>query len=377
MKFPFRRHTEYKAKVTDATKIPFETPIITNPIVNLPAVLYDPDNHRYERLELNDLPTFVEKDLNVKRLEHIRKQLWLCGAGGQQRPLSRLKGYYQRQIVVIHQTDLHLTWDSDTLRMFVKPLPAYLLNVKFWRDYICTDSDSESDKTTFINALGFLRTYVALIYSEIDLNLAIQEQLLPKVYPVDEKNPASFKSTSRNCGEEAVDITWPQWRAFIEEFLTLYPKSKLPELQRTRWEYGELRLGRLNSVYRLCVRGHIFRGYEFGYASYGNFLSRNSSWLIAAFAYVAIVHGAMQVGLGTPQLETNEAFARACYGFTVFSIVAPVGILSILFIWMALMIISNAIWSRQNKEELRKTRHKDMESTLPAQKLSQPMRPTA
>ena len=356
----------------DTTKIPFTTSIITNPIINLPAVIHDPARHTYEPLRIGDLREYAEKDLKVTRLQDVRQYLWLCGARGKYRPLHRQKGFYSRTIVIIEQGDLHLTWDAEALRLFLKPLPAYLLNRQFWEDHICKDSDPE--KTTFRNALGFLRSYVHLIPTETDFDHAIEERLLPRIHTLPRKGPEndqggtgsvrSYRSNSEKSerGARDEDITWPQWRAFVEEFLTIYPDSIPGELRKTRWEYSELRLGRLNMVYRIC-RGFVFRGYAFGYASYGSFLSRNSSWLIAAFAYVAIVHGAMQVGLGTPQLEGNEAFARACFGFAVFSIIAPAGVLTLLLVCMGGMFISNFVWTRKEKKKFRVARvPEDLES---------------
>lgn len=37
----------------------------------------------------------------------------------------------------------------------------------------------------------------------------------------------------------------------------------------------------------------------------------------------------MQTGLATDTLQQNEAFRRVSYGFTVFSIVAPLGVLGV------------------------------------------------
>lgn len=313
----------------NTTKIPFQTSIIEDPMLNLPAVTIDTKKHKYSRLLLSDLPSFVETDLNVGRIDAVQKRLWMCGVP-KHRPLHRQKGYMGRHVVVTEQADLHLVWDSDDLRIFLKPLPAYLLNREFWKTHICPN------EKTFLNALGFLRTYVHLIPCEIDLDLAIEERLLPKIHA---------SGNDEGDFSKGEDITWTQWRAFVNEFLSEYEESQPAELRKTRWHYSELRSDRLNLVYRIFM-GAVFRGYNFGYASYGNFLSRNSSWLIAAFAYVAIVHGAMQVGLGTPQLEGNEAFASACYGFAVFSIVAPVGILSILITWMVLMAVDNAIYAK-------------------------------
>ena len=269
---------------------------------------------------------------SVERLDKVQWWLRVCGARITTRPLHSLKGFYCREIVVSDRADLHLCWDPSSSRMFIKPLPAYLLNIPVWKEQIC------KDRHLYRNSLGFLRTYVHLIPEECDFYSAREEGLLPRTYQ--EK-------------EEGSELTWPKWCDFVGEFVTGLEGlnegqpgdtlNRVPDILRgSRWEYSELRLNRLSQVYRFRLR-KVFRGYTFSYQSYGSFLSRNSNWLIAAFAYVAIVHGAMQVGLGTPQLVENEMFLNASYGFSVFSIIAPISILFLIILWIVLMFVDNLI----------------------------------
>lgn len=69
---------------------------------------------------------FLRQELGVGRLNDIHDWLWLVGRPMPPRPL-----YYQkaarRDIVVHEQMDLHLIWDNK--RMFLKPIPRYLLEV--------------------------------------------------------------------------------------------------------------------------------------------------------------------------------------------------------------------------------------------------------
>lgn len=339
-------------------KPPFRISLIQKPELSLPAVYHKPKTHKYA--PLTDLPAFVAEDLDVARLDDIFAQLWLCGKKNIARPLHRQKGVLGRSVVVTEQADFHMTWDDDEKKILIKPLPAYLLNRKFWIRYICPDP------IRFRNAVGFLRSYVHLITREIDFDLALEERLLPKIHAVDEK---CLKCEGYECDiasrvnidedekidhikvnvSKGEDLTWTQWHAFAKDFTATFLDGTPEVLKKTRWEHSELRQGRLNLAYRLGKR-KIFRGYAFTYATYNDFLADNSSWLIAAFAYVAIVHGAMQVALGTPQLAENEDFARACYGFAVFSIVAPVGILLLLTSWMVCMGVDNLLFARKDDE---------------------------
>ena len=45
--------------------------------------------------------------------------------------------------------------------------------------------------------------------------------------------------------------------------------------------------------------------------------------MLVAFVYVSIVPTTMQVGLATDRLGKSDMFENASYGFTVFSILAP------------------------------------------------------
>ena len=99
-----------------------------------------------------------------------------------------------------------------------------------------------------------------------------------------------------------------------------------------RFYYGELRLGRLNWIYRLLLGKP--RGYLSGCTTYGEFMKENVNSLITLFAYTTIVLSAMQVGLATQWLEDNYAFGMASYVFSIFSIVAPIS--AILFLVLVL-----------------------------------------
>lgn len=252
-----------------------------------------------------------------------------------------------RELIIIEQADLHLTWNSDTCRMFIKPLPAYLLDLGFWNEYLCKDTE------LYRNALGFLRTYIHLLPHEIDFDIAIEDRLLPKLYRSKSggSTPATNTSGSNQSASEEYerkDLTWPAWKKLVAEFVKLNDDAP-QELKRTRWEHGELRLDRLNLVYRFAWgslgHNHLWRGYLFDYFNYGSWISRNSAWLIALFAYIAVVHGAMQVGLSTTYAEDNDAFQKVSYIFAVITLVGPVAIVFILFTVVFVMVVDNALFA--------------------------------
>lgn len=278
--------------------------------------------HRILRLVSSDVRAFLQCELDISRLNRIHKWLWLVGLPTSPRSLhyQRLK---KRDIVVAEQLDLHLVWSPS--RIFIKPLPRYLLSPSFWKCNICPYPD------IYHTALGFLLSYVALVEREVDFQLAISNGLVP------------------------AEITWPGWLALVEEIVTtssqansfLSGSSTRPSYTslephvpvNERFYYGELRVGRLNWIYRLVLG--VPRGYLSGCSTYGAFMRDNVNSLITLFAYTTIVLSAMQVGLTTQWLANDFAFGMASYVFSVFAILAPLSaIVAVLLIVIVLFVIN-------------------------------------
>ena len=156
-----------------------------------------------------------------------------------------------------------------------------------------------------------------------------------------------------NHGLIPKEITWPGWLALVEEIVgassqaksylvDTSPTSSVMSLEHRvpvnpRFYYGELRLGRLNWIYRL-VLGRP-RGYLSGCTTYGAFMRDNINSLITLFAYTTIVLSAMQVGLATEFLANDYSFGMASYVFSIFSILATLacivgilGVISMMFV---------------------------------------------
>lgn len=236
---------------------------------------------------------FVHHQLDVSRLDRIARHLWLAGRIGNVHPLHR-QHLLGRQVIVTEQSDLHLLWINVTI--FIKPLPGWLLDEDFCKEYIPTSPYLQA------SANGLLRTYACLITYESDFALAINLRLLPQ------------------------STTWRAWQEFVQDSLLPLCLQHNKANFAPRYTYGELRLSRINLLYRFLPElklKYLFRGYHYGSQSYQRFLERNFAWLIAGFAYIALVLTAMQVGLQTTQLQTSAAFNAASAGFTIFSIIVP------------------------------------------------------
>lgn len=85
----------------------------------------------------------------------------------------------------------------------------------------------------------------------------------------------------------------------------------------------------------------LMRGYKFEFSTYGQQLQAYLAPIVAATAYILLVLTAMQVGLSTDALKENPSFQRASWGFTVFSILAPLLFAVIASILVFLYVIFN------------------------------------
>lgn len=276
----------------------------------LPAVQRTQDNHLTN--PQFTLSYFVD-ELNVSRLHLIYDWLWAAGRPMPPRPLHHqlLLG---RQIFVTERLDLHLLWLPG--RILLKPLPRYLLLTDFWA--LLDDSSSKKDsrgESIALIARGFLSSYIALINHESDFAIARSAHLLPD------------------------DLTWAQWSVHCAEYLSL--SASTPVVVDRRFHYGELRLSRINTIYRFTRPGHVMRGYMSRWNDYGTFLRAQFRLVAAITVYTVVVLTAMQVGLATDRLMQNRAFQMASYGFTIFSIIAPVGLcVGILVVFLVVFVIN-------------------------------------
>ncbi|KAI9869343.1 MAG: hypothetical protein M1813_000132 [Trichoglossum hirsutum] len=247
---------------------------------------------------------YIKDDLSVKRLNDIHSWLWFAGRPMPPRPLN-----YQlassREIVVNEQMDLHLVWMTTPRRIFLKPIPRYLLDRRFWTE----DLVGKKEEGLYGCALGLLLSYAALIQYESDFHIAKDKHLLPE------------------------SLTWDSWVGLVGQLLA----NKYDSIN-TRYLYGELRLSRLNKIY--WAHGRL-RGYRFPYQSYGEMFTANLAPVTGITVYIALVLTAMQVGLATHTLGSNHVFQEVSYKFSVFSILAPGILLLIIILIISVFLLYN------------------------------------
>ncbi|KAF4490393.1 glycosyltransferase family 28 domain containing protein [Fusarium agapanthi] len=257
-------------------------------------------------------PNFLERELSVSRLNDVQEWLWACGRPMPPRPLHHQR-LISREIVISELSELHMIWWRN--RIFLKPIPAYLLDPDFWVSNISDTAHLDvAEGNIDASARGFLFSYAALIAYKSDFRIAKEHGLLPE------------------------EVTWEGWKALTAEILDNHRYDRV----NPRYWYGELRLSRLNKVYALR-KGYLLRGYSrvASHTVYGDLIRDNFSVLAGILGYVVIALTAMQVGLGVDRLVENQAFQDVSYGLTVFTLIVPLIGALFIFFFIFIMIVSN------------------------------------
>jgi len=213
----------------------------------------------------------------------------------------------------------------------IKPLPDFLLDYDYWRDNICSDEELHK------SACGLLLSYAWLVRYKSDLDVAKESGLLPR------------------------NMEWIKWVEFLEGFLENIDLSTLSQVNQ-RYKYGELRLSRLNKIYRVVPSAYSFknfvRGYRGGSTWYNAFFGRHFKWILAIFAIFSVFLSALQVGLGIPMLQDDRAFQRVSYGFALLAMVfVLVSVALVFLVWIVLFwyhLLS--AWWNDRVVELRRQR---------------------
>ncbi|KAJ3477466.1 hypothetical protein NLG97_g8829 [Lecanicillium saksenae] len=231
-----------------------------------------------------NIAEFLKGELLVPRLDDAKPWLWLCGRPMPPRPLHHQLAL-RREIIITEDPGLHLVWSPG--RIFLKPVPEWLLCAAFFAEHVTGELAPR--------ARGFLFTYCALVANKSDFRIAIDKGLLPP------------------------DMEWSDWKARAGDIATNHDARQVSP----RYWYGELRLDRLNKVFKYRL-GQL-RGYSSidGPSLYMDMFYDNFAILAAALTYTIVVLTAMQVGLGVDRLKSDSVFQNASYGFTIFSIISP------------------------------------------------------
>jgi hypothetical protein len=244
------------------------------------------------RLEHRDeVHRFLSAYLDLSRFHAIRKMLWLIAVHGAPRSL-----YYQkflgREIVITEELDLHLVWAKS--RILIKPLPDFLLNYDFWETYICCEP------RLYRAACGLLYSYCGLIRFGHDLKVA------------------------QECHLVNTDFDYRAWAEFARTILpNVNPKN--PDTMDTRFQYGELRLNRLDIIYRYSPYkfsiSSILQGFPHALTeSYVPYMDQYNN-VVSAFGVIVIILSAFNLSLTAHSKSPERNLQQAAYGFAIFAMI--------------------------------------------------------
>lgn len=221
-------------------------------------------------------PESLVESLHDGDLHSMHRWLWYAGRKGNISPLHHQKVIH-RDIVLTERARLHLVWYGKTL--YVRRLGDEFLDWDYFSEGFCRD------ERTYHMATGFLLSYARLIEYPSDLDIAQTSGLINR------------------C------VTWHDWQHFRRDVLYHLAGRSVHD----RYEYGELRLGRLNQIYRMKGLGLTYFNV---YRDYSSYFGENYTALFALFALVSVALSAMQVmtnmdGIPTETIITSYRFAIA------------------------------------------------------------------
>jgi cellulose synthase/poly-beta-1,6-N-acetylglucosamine synthase-like glycosyltransferase len=186
-------------------------------------------------------------------------------------------------------------------------------------------------------AAGFMRTYAYLIKYELDFRKAQSTEL--RLIPTDD-------------GEHA--ITYERFAQFIAPFAELDDADLTP-----RYEYGEMRLTRLNWFARFLL-GRLT--YHHIHAQWNEYFSRLLAPFLTIFLFLSTVLTAMQVELAVqsaPQLSGSwDIFQKVCRWVSIVIIIIIIVVSAFLILLVLFIFIHNQIFAQRVLRQKRSGQNK-------------------
>jgi hypothetical protein len=252
--------------------------------------------------------------------------LWLIAVHGAPRSLYYQK-FLRRKIVIAEELDLHLVWAKS--RIFIKPLPDFLLNHDFWETYISCEPQLHRA------ACGLLYSYCGLIRFDHDLQVA------------------------KECHLVHANLDYRAWTEFARTVLSkLNPKD--PDVMDKRFQYGELRLNRLDSIYRYTPYkfsiSSILQGFPHALTeSYVPYMDQYNN-AVSAFGVIVIILSAFNLSLSSSSSPVAD-LQQAAYGFAIFAMIlcaALIGLFLVAPLISLLATIYGSLATRRRRADARK-----------------------
>nr|POF14121.1 hypothetical protein CFP56_03145 [Quercus suber] len=246
-------------------------------------LIMDQDVDVLSASDMNDERERLRRSILEPDLERMHKQLWYAGRRGNISPLHHQR-LIRREIILTEKARLHLVWFEKTI--YVKRLENQLLNWKYLSDVVC------GNEVVYQAVTGFLLSYARLLEHCSDVELAKASGLIDK------------------------NIDWRSWQRFRADLLHHLADRNIHD----RFEYGELRLVRLDQIYRMKWLGLTYFTIHRDYSSY---FGDNYMTLVALFALVSVALSAMQVITAYNPLPA--VVTTTVYRFAVATLVALAG----------------------------------------------------
>ena len=278
------------------------------------------------------LTDFLVSDICPTKLNKLSPHLWLCSHPTPPNiPPLHNHAVHGRTIIPTEDPALHLVWATG--RIFIKPLPPYLLSHAFWTHYLLCDADDDPEKKIVVkSALGLLRSYYYSIRHESDFRIAQQSHL--------NLVPSS--------------ITWKQWCHFSITLDAIDNSEVAP-----RYHYGKLQLSRLHWLVRIYLRE---LNYYYIDGGYGESFTRYYGPLLFVFGVLSVLLSAMQVGMAVEQVQTRDwtAFWSVCRWFSVSSLVVLAVVSLILLVVFVVKSLDELMWAARAQYRARPRSRVDM-----------------
>lgn len=274
------------------------------------SILEDSDSIN-DDAEASATRTRYVAEYSQQKLNDIHNHLWSAGSKDNISALHHQK-VLCREVILSERSDLHLVWFDRII--YVKPLPTSFLNYNFFNAVVIPDAK------LYGNVLGFLYSYIMLIQHASDLFLAHELGLISE------------------------KVEWKPWREFRTAFLGNISSGRLDRtLMNKRFEYGELRLARLNYIYRLSFRG---LKYFTTHREYGTYFREHFAAGITLFAFVTVALTAMQVVVGINGI--SQALIETSYRFSIVILFVVAIFSAVVLLIFAVLFLVNAILAIRN-----------------------------
>lgn len=290
------------------------------------------------RISLNDpnIGSCLQQELETPDLNRLSPYLWLVAKQDSAHVSSLSHQIVRgRQIVITENPELHLVWIYD--RVYIKPIPKYLLSHAFWDFYLMSqDSPIPEPLRQDITkaAQGFLRSYAYLIQHKSDFLLAqdANHRLVPE------------------------KVSHSDFIRFITEF------EHIPDLAVSpRYAFGELRLTRLNFWAKVFLRRFTFQKVHGQYSAY---FARFYGPILFVFGVFSVALNSMQVALAVqPLIQLSDSwivFAQLARAFAICTLLCVALVVLFLVSVMLVLCIRETLYATRDLYLKRISRRKSM-----------------